>query len=397
MDGSRRFSKVYSKTESGADALTSARGVLSSSARQLLILVDGQRDLRELSGIFGEEALNRLLPQLESQGLVRDLNEPPESGEPPEPSVPPSRSETPVRTVMPGPASELRSLAVSQQAPEPAPILSKPPKRYLAVPIAIAASLLTALALVYWIFAREQNLAENPPVVAASPSAPPPADVGRRPPSTNPTVDPPLAITAHKPEASDAPPLPVAPDPLQAPTQSNALPAPESKPPAPALPARPAEANPRKSDARKTTPESSAVVASAAPAKPTGSLAIATPAQAAAADLGAVGPIDPRPGPAPVLHERSRVLPTISKRAQRSGIYAGSAVVRLHVNSAGAVERVELVSASPPQVYDQDVERALEQWTFDPPGNSAVMTVELDFRPQSISPPAANTKPADPP
>jgi len=97
-----------------------------------------------------------------------------------------------------------------------------------------------------------------------------------------------------------------------------------------------------------------------------------------------------------MLHERSRVLPTISKKAQRSGIYAGSAVVRLHVNSAGAVERVELVSASPPQVYDQDVEQALKQWTFDPPGNSAVMTVELDFRPQSVTPPAARDKPKAP-
>jgi len=98
-----------------------------------------------------------------------------------------------------------------------------------------------------------------------------------------------------------------------------------------------------------------------------------------------------------MLQVRSRVLPGISKRALQNGIYAGHAVVRLHINSSGTVERVELVSATPPEVYGPDVQHALEQWTFEPPSNPAQFTLELDFREQPPAAPIAPDKPADTP
>jgi hypothetical protein len=42
---------------------------------------------------------------------------------------------------------------------------------------------------------------------------------------------------------------------------------------------------------------------------------------------------------------------------------------------------VELIRADPPQLYDTQVERALEAWTFAPPGRSWQETVVLNFQP----------------
>jgi len=67
--------RIYSKTAQGAAALNAARGAVSSSARQLLILIDGRRDVGELRGIFGEETVSRLLPQLEAQGYVKRVRD----------------------------------------------------------------------------------------------------------------------------------------------------------------------------------------------------------------------------------------------------------------------------------------------------------------------------------
>jgi hypothetical protein len=208
----------------------------------LLILVDGQRDLRELSGIFGEDALNRLLPQLESQGYVRDLSEPPPP-EPPQVLEPPGLGETP------GPASELRAFAGPAHSEEPAAVRGEAPKRYLAVPIAVGASLLTALGIVYWIFAREQSVAESPPVATAAPLALPVPEAARRRPAASPPPESAAAIAAPKPEPPPALPSEVAPEPPHAPAPANVLPAPEAKPaPAPVAP-RPAQASARKTAA----------------------------------------------------------------------------------------------------------------------------------------------------
>jgi protein TonB len=76
---------------------------------------------------------------------------------------------------------------------------------------------------------------------------------------------------------------------------------------------------------------------------------------------------------------RYQVMPKLPSRAQELGIKSGHAVVLLHVTAQGAVELVELVSATPPQIYDDEMKEAFEQWTFEPPGVPGRMTVEVDL------------------
>jgi TonB family protein len=82
-----------------------------------------------------------------------------------------------------------------------------------------------------------------------------------------------------------------------------------------------------------------------------------------------------------VLHARNRPLPQLPKRARRADVTTGMAIVRLHVSATGSVDKVELVSAKPVQVYDDQVAATLMQWTFDPPGQATQTTVELEFKP----------------
>jgi len=456
MDGSRRYSKVYCKTQAGADALASARGILSSSARQLLILLDGQRDFDELSGIFGEEALYRLLPQLESQGYIEPLNERVET----RPETP---AETTVKTTAPvtiSPATVQKSAPTTLPATAPsnppveAPavtITTKKAPRFLAVPLAILASLLMAQAIVNWVFEREERVAETSQAQEATPAAPAarsPAPGGTSslpssvsgiataPPESSPPAKPASSLPApdrqhSSPQQSAAATPSPATLPDQAMSEATARAKAQSAPPANT--SRPAAAEPAArsaTDGARMAPRSKA--ASESPAAPSkhsapeapaladqGKLALSMGAKApgestsaaskalpsgsdetASAAGSANGAGAPTPGVAPavsILHVRSRVLPTISKRALQSGVYAGHAVVRLHVNSSGRVERVELVSASPPEVYGPDVQQALEQWTFEPPSNPAQFTLELDFREKTPEAAAVPAKPVESP
>jgi protein TonB len=81
------------------------------------------------------------------------------------------------------------------------------------------------------------------------------------------------------------------------------------------------------------------------------------------------------------LKVRSQVMPQLPKLAMDLGIASGHVVVVLKVSPEGTVERVELVSASPPQVYDTAMEHAFQQWTFEPLGIPGRMTVEIEVRP----------------
>jgi len=279
----------------------------------------------------------------------------------------------------------------------------------LAVPIAIAASLLTASALVNWIFEREQHVREVPPAQDAAPqksSAVTPGNrsgaaptAGALPTEIAPPAPPPAAPQPQTPSrALSLPPVqapPATPDAAAQTVETGTLvlratkaPPPEANaagsiPPVTEASARSTETTSRSAPRAKAAPEP---VASAS--KPAPTRAVDTTIKPATVPPGpgpeATAPQATPPAPAvSMLHVRSRVLPTISKRALQSGIYGGSAVVRLHINSKGAVERVELVSANPPEVYGPDVQQALEQWTFEPPSNPAQFTLELDFRQQA--------------
>ena len=463
MDGSRRYSKIYCKTQAGTDALTAGRGALSSSARQLLILLDGVRDFDELSHIFGEETLYRLLPFLESQGFVEPMNERATAQNDPAAPSTTRRSDTPtaasntiqtpittVSQVVAPPATLSEALPVQRSAKS---------QRFLAVPIAILVSLATAAAIVSWVFERELHDPENPPQVQAS--AKPPASAGdasKQPLASAGSIAPGAKPRTAQSDSSSAisepthPPAPVAAVPLpsvqlnpmqasapvgetgsllasrgktnsestvsssksvmsEAAAQSNeanSRPAQRakavsdstldaSKQSAPAARTQLVESAARvvarpkaATDPAKDSAKESATQSDISSATRQGTLALAAPdhvaAQSPALALATTG-----------LHVRSRVLPGISKRALESGIYGGKAVVRLHVNSAGAVERVELVSAIPPEVYGPDVQQALQQWTFEPPSNPAQFTLELDFREQPPAPAASASKPPDGP
>lgn len=453
MDGSRRYSKIYCKTQAGAEALTAGRGALSSSARQLLILLDGERDFDELSRIFGEDTLYRLLPFLESQGFVEPFTEAATAQD--EPPTSPTTTRLGISTALPTTVLTPEATVTQVAAPPPATLseplpVQAPAKspRFLAVPIAILVSLATAAVTVNWVFEREQHAAESPqqvqettppavsagnaskqPLVGAGsvapssevrtaqnvsspgnsePTHPPlsalgvPAPAGRS--SSSETSAPardttwPLALqgkttlqpvsSASKTAASETTAQSNDTDsrPAQRGKVASDLTLEASMPSVPSTKTQIDETAARvaaKPKVATKSPSADAKEAQTGPdtslAKGQGTLALVAPDRGAAQS--------PAPAPATVgLHVRSRVLPAISKRALESGIYGGKAVVRLHVTSAGTVERVELLSADPPEVYGPDVQHALEQWTFEPPSNPAQFTLDLDFRQQPPQP-----------
>ena len=81
------------------------------------------------------------------------------------------------------------------------------------------------------------------------------------------------------------------------------------------------------------------------------------------------------------MHVRTQVAPEIPQAVRNRGITSGHVAVVLHVRPDGLVERVELLGASPQDVYDQAMMEAFAQWTFDPPGIPGRMTIDVDLRP----------------
>jgi TonB family protein len=327
MDAQTRSYRLYAKTEAGATALKSARGALSSSARQLLILIDGRRSVGDLSNIFGEEALARSLALLESRDYVQLTRHIPEANE--------------------GPVDG-GALAPKEIPAERADAV---PRRRSSAPVLLGA--LVAIAGIIWLFTREGTVTESPEVSAApvhEPAAPTPIQ------------------QAPTPAGQVLPPAPN-PEPHPAPVQRS-----NKNPPAvivtPVLSkSAPAPANP--------APGTLTIRAAATPDP--------APAGASGNPAGPQSVADGRPTPAPalapVLHVRNQVMPRIPKLATDLGIDTGRVVVVLHVNPKGTVERVELVSATPPQVYDQDMQQVFEKWTFDPLGVPGRMTVQVDLAP----------------
>lgn len=60
----------YAKTPAGVDAVRNRTHGLRPRARQLLIMIDGKRDVASLQGIFAADVLPGLLTQLADAGLV---------------------------------------------------------------------------------------------------------------------------------------------------------------------------------------------------------------------------------------------------------------------------------------------------------------------------------------
>jgi len=105
-----------------------------------------------------------------------------------------------------------------------------------------------------------------------------------------------------------------------------------------------------------------------------------TPADSTPAPITTAA-VQPVPAPAaPVeLHARKHDAPQYPPRAVRAGVTEGHVEARLWVTAEGTVDKVDILHANPPRVFDDEVRRALSQWTFDPPGRALQKRVDLDF------------------
>ena len=325
MDASRRSFHVYGKTEAGTNALGATRGAISSSARQLLILIDGKRSIDDLSKIFPQEILTPSLTLLESLNYIECLRHFPEPVE--------DRSD-PI-----APASERAGADAHENQPQaptaPAPKSStsrrrRSPSRGPGVAIALGVCCVAIFGS-YWLVARR---------------------------------DAPIEVTAV-PTNSVAPAPPAAPAPAPAPT-SIAHGAPN-----------PSEANTARTTQPAVVPQEEPIAVHRASVENAVRPSSAPASGNAAPSSGTEAVLSKTP----VLHVRSQVTPQLPQLAKALGIVGGHVVVVLHVNPQGTVDRVELVSATPPQIYDQEMERAFAKWTFDPLGIPGRMTVEVEVAP----------------
>jgi TonB family protein len=441
MDASRRSLHVYGKTAAGSQALGAARGALSSSSRQLLILIDGHRTLGELQQMFPGDTFAAALDTLESQGLIECLRHIPDEGTDVhgDPAVTGERaagaagdaafefaaraSSAPDATQGAAAAEEAGAPTTQMPAAAGRAERRKRPRTPLPIEMPLAEASLPPIAegvgaeldnegggrgmlpivlggIVVFaaiggvLFASGglglfgSTRPDAPPATTIVPAAPAQpaepaaeanggangaANTGANSASATPAASattpnpargaPPVDVTAA------VPPPPVAPETVT--TQTNPAAAPSAADAAQVNPID-AAAAPSKAAAPKTAPPAPDKPTARNAAKP---LKIAPPAPSAANDAAPMAP------KAPSLHVRNQVMPQLPKLALNLGIASGHVVVLLHVNPDGTVERVELVSATPPQVYDAAMERAFQQWTFDPLGIPGRMTVEIEVRP----------------
>jgi TonB family protein len=417
---------VYRKTRRGAAELAATHGRLSHSARRVLILLDGQRTLAELAELFGAEAVDQIVGDLEAQGFARQVD-PADAGETtqsvPIGAYPPLAStQAPTRPVT---QPSTRSMTPPLSSPEAEPGASRRGAWVLLLVVFAAAG----AGGYSWYSGRLRPATDAAVAVAsvveperAAPAATDesgtgrdaPAEVREVPLSGLPavTVKPAGATTPAPPalaapagatrgaRGADAPARERAADEPAPPAPAAAAPAPaataEVRPPpeAPAAtaltvaPAGPARAVPVSLAANDGARIERKAAETAPPAAAAVSPVIAPPAPAAAPvpaappeQLAALAPSTPPRSAAVQLHQRRHDPPEYPGRALRAKIYGGHVLARIWVNPEGGVEQVDIVKATPPRLFDDEVKRALSLWTFDPPGRAVDTTVELDFKP----------------
>jgi TonB family protein len=406
-------STLFGKTDRGLQVLQADRLTLSLQARQLLILIDGQRDVEELSSLLGAEVIERWLPWLRHERFVEEL--------------PAATVFQTTRIVMPGSGAAAHATVPSEAPPvavraplkqtvarpNPAPSAAgapavKAPSR--ALPGAIIAFVVAGSAAVvgYKALHREESsdvahaqvalapqpvtqaVIEQPPTpapVAGPSAAPAPPRIG---PGSIPSADTPRksksGVVAESAQSEPHGQKTEAP-PASAGSSNRAdvtTPPPPSQQATVALPANEAKAaSPLVALGAPATAAAPAPVASAAPA--TASAVVNTQEGAGAPALAslntvATGPTAPLAAQV-ILRPRSRSMPSIPRSARRAGIDRGQVVVLLTIKPDGTVDTVKLVRADPRQLFDSEVERTLKGWTFEPPGQQAQKQFEIDFTP----------------
>jgi periplasmic protein TonB len=400
MDGSL----IYRKTRRGAAELAVTHGGhVATPSRRVLIVLDGRRTVEELIELFGAETVEHALAELEAQGLARLID--PEGGN--------QTTQVDVLTSY----AQLPSIE-----PELAPINAKPGRRGL-VWIALA---LPALAIGggYWVVVNGNRPADAPRGAAvaaarpadpasapAAPAAPAPDPVEPGEPSANAQSEgprelplsglPPVVVTKASATVAEAPPVrraperaPVtpaepAPAPAPAPEAAPKTVAAADPPPKPETP----PSRPREAPATApTAPSPAPVLAPTVEAPQAERVALRVPlAEPLAASAAPPAPppvqvasVAPTPLPATeaiTLHPRKQDPPEFPGRAVRARIDEGRVLARIWVTADGKVDQVDILKATPPRIFDDEVRRALSAWTFDPPGQAVNKTVELTFKP----------------
>jgi periplasmic protein TonB len=90
-------------------------------------------------------------------------------------------------------------------------------------------------------------------------------------------------------------------------------------------------------------------------------------------------PAPPRPA---VRHGVTRIAgedPQYPRSAIKANIDKGQVIARVHVDEAGNVTEVVIVSAVPARHFDRAVIDALSTWKFKPEGEKYIAEVELNF------------------
>jgi len=75
----------------------------------------------------------------------------------------------------------------------------------------------------------------------------------------------------------------------------------------------------------------------------------------------------------------SREDPVYPRDAIKKGVAKGAVVARILIDEKGNVTEVQIVSADPPRVFDNEVRRALALWKFKAEGDKYVGEIEVNF------------------
>jgi TonB family protein len=411
---------IYRKTRRGATELAATHGTLSHAARRVLILLNGERTLAELADLFGSETVEHSIADLEAQGFARQID-PGEAGETTQ-SIPTLTGPTLV--------GDLRPIA---HDPPPA---ARRGSGWITMGLFGAA---VVLASGYWLIWRPNHAvpvataaassedqggptqAQPQPIVRELPLSGLPAVTVSATPSTKASATPTSDEVASEDTVAIVPASAFATGPASASEEPSAkgrrgsqqsassaaksAPSSEAEPsPAPGSPPAGARAvsaqvasaaSPRLDHtavdapaAEATSPAPTPASERETPAAPRSVPVATTPPPPAAAPAASAPPeqlaaLTPptRPKSAPVqLHPRNHNPPEYPGRALRARILEGTVLARLSVNAEGGVDQVDIVKANPAHVFDDEVKRALSQWTFDPPGHPVDTTVELNFK-----------------
>ncbi len=415
---------IYRKTRRGATELAATHGTLSHAARRVLILLNGERTLSELADLFGSDTVEHVVADLEAQGFARQID-PSEAGE--------TTQAIPTQTI-PTRVGDLRPMA------HEAPPAARRASGWIAMGLFGAA---VVVASAYWLvwrpnhtgpatmaagqaaeegnstrtvepqrIVRELPLSGLPAVtVSANPAAKAAAATANAETSAVEDTGAVVPASASAIVPAAASPESAAPGrrasertastastagPKSAPSEAESAPTPS--PPAAARPAPATVAS-----ASNTRLEQTAVDAPAAEATSVGPVAAnerdataaarsvpvaattSTPPAAAAASAPSDKPPAATPSPRPKgepgpLRPGKHDPPEFPGRALRARVLEGHVLAHVWITAEGTVDQVDIVKATPTRVFDDEVKRALSQWTFDPPGHTVDTTVELDFK-----------------